>query len=72
MYLYKISQNVNNGYHSYSDAIVCAESEKAAKNIRPGEHTSDWCRPSDVTAELIGIAAPQVPRGVVACWRQML
>jgi hypothetical protein len=69
VYLYKISQNVNHGYHSYSNAIVCAESEEAAKSIRPGERTSDWCRPSDVTAELIGTAAPQVPYGVVARWR---
>lgn len=35
MKLYKVSQNVNNGYDTYSDMIVCAETAEDAKRIHP-------------------------------------
>ena len=35
MKLYKIYQNVNNDYDTYSEAVVCAESEEEAKKIHP-------------------------------------
>lgn len=39
MRLYKISQNVNNDYGTYSDAVVCASNEDEAKRIHPsGQH----------------------------------
>lgn len=38
MKLYKISQNVNNGYDTYDDAIVCAENEHEARKINPSEY----------------------------------
>jgi len=37
MKIYKISQNVNNDYDTYSDAIVCAENEEEARIINPSE-----------------------------------
>ena len=36
MKIYKIWQIVNYGYDTYSDAVVCAESEYKAKRINPG------------------------------------
>jgi len=35
MKIYKISQNINLGYDTYSDAIVIAENEEEAKKIHP-------------------------------------
>lgn len=44
--LYKISQNVNTGYDTYSDAVVCAEDEKEAQHVNPGGfykwHDGQW------------------------------
>lgn len=36
VYLYKISQNVNNDYDTYDCAVVAAHSEDEARNIHPG------------------------------------
>ena len=33
--LYLISQNVNNGYDTFSAAVVCAENEEDAKRVHP-------------------------------------
>jgi hypothetical protein len=41
MKLWIISQDVNNGYDTYSDAVVAAEDEDAARMIHPRE-TSGW------------------------------
>ena len=35
MKLFKISQEVNMGYDTYSDAIVCADNEEEAQKISP-------------------------------------
>ena len=37
MNLYKVSQNINNGYDTYDSVVVCAESEKEARLIHPSE-----------------------------------
>lgn len=37
MKLFKISQNVNNEYDTYSDAVVCAKDEKEAVRIHPSD-----------------------------------
>lgn len=74
MKLYHISQNVNTGYDTYSDAVVSAESEEVARGIHPSEYAksledwgSDWaCDPKDVDVEYIGEAAPNITtRGVI-------
>lgn len=39
MKLYLISQSVENGYDTYSDAVVAAENEQAAKETHPSGST---------------------------------
>ena len=73
--LYRISQSVNNDYDTYSDAVVCAESEDAARRIHPSGYTGgDWwiqkegeyyadswaSKLEEVKVELIGIAVESV------------
>jgi hypothetical protein len=41
MKLYRISQELNNDYDTYSDAVVAAEDESSARNIHPRNET-DW------------------------------
>lgn len=53
MKIFKISQNVNNNYDTYSDAVVCAETEEEARNTEVGDENT-WCKPEDVTVEYIG------------------
>jgi len=76
--LYKISQDVNNNYDTYSDAIVAAESHDEAQMIHPSgekwdnewwtkdETFSCWAKRLDqVKVELIGIAANHITKGVI-------
>ena len=46
MNLYKVSQNVNNTYDTYSDFIVVCETEDKARHTNPGEyykwHDDQW------------------------------
>jgi hypothetical protein len=77
MNLYKISQTSNSNYDAYDAAIVCAETEAAARAIIPSDAPEDaptawpgnryrWCQTIDqVTVELIGTATPGTPEGVV-------
>ena len=79
MNLYHISQSSANGYATYSDAVVAAESEDIAKTIHPrnyewkgleyipfSEDDHGWPNdPSLVTARLIGVAGEGTPRSVI-------
>ena len=77
MKLFKISQDVNNDYDTFDEAIVCAESEEEAKKIHPGggelygdwdgkkEQNGCWCAIEDVKVEYIGEAGPDMKSGVV-------
>lgn len=81
MKLWLISQKVNNDYDTYDSAIVAAETEDAAKNMRPNgtEFTdaeslftdaeslffSSWCELKDVEIEYLGNAAKHIKRGVI-------
>lgn len=75
MNLYRISQTVNNGWDTYSDAIVAAETEEEARHIHPGIDRQangytylaelTWAPPDQVTVELIGTALPTVKAGVI-------
>ena len=72
LYLYHVSQSVNNDYDTYSDFVCAAESEDDAKTIHPGGITdspyggSVWvASPCDVSVRLIGTAAHDVERGVI-------
>jgi hypothetical protein len=67
--LYKISQS-SSGDFTYDCAIVCAADETAARNTHPSGHNEDpfltWCEtPDQVTVELVGVASPGIPEGVL-------
>jgi hypothetical protein len=69
--LYLISQRVNNGYDTYSDAVVAAKSEEEAKLIHPsgreGEerYHEDWAGPEHVQVQLLGRAVAGTVQGVI-------
>lgn len=78
MNLYRISQTQNEGYDTYDQAVVAAESEEEARKIIPSSLgsglNSDWSRawdygwctgPEHVKVELIGVATGSVEAGVV-------
>lgn len=72
MNLYLISQDVNNSYDTYDSAVVAAESEEAARKIRPGEDELrpdardwTWTKPENVTVKLIGVADEGIEAGVI-------
>lgn len=72
MKLYLISQNVNTGYDTYSDAVVCANSEQEARLIHPDGYSKvkadsydPWCDASDVKVEYIGEADKSIKEGVI-------
>jgi hypothetical protein len=69
MKIWRIWQDENNDYDTYDSAIVAAETEEDAKNTVPsvgwGENHG-WCdSPAQVSAELIGEAAPDIVAGVI-------
>lgn len=81
MKLFKISQTVNNGYDTYSDAVVVAPDEATARTIHPysmSKYFKGWSRyddvrvdwadtPDQVKAEYIGEAAEHMSQGAVIC-----
>jgi len=78
LFLYRISQDVNNGYDTYDSAIVVAKSEEEARKIYPNigyisnkkydfNYFGDWAdTPSQVTVEKIGTATG-LQDGEVVC-----
>lgn len=76
MNLYHISQDVYNGYDTYSDAIVAAENEDEARKMHPADYVdgewwiSDYSRSwadtlEQVQVKLIGIAYAAIKKGVI-------
>jgi len=77
MKIYKISQEVNNNYDTYSEAIVIAKDEEEARKIHPNgeynyaEHTSTnlyfgtWTKKIYVKVKYIGEAKKGSKKGVV-------
>jgi hypothetical protein len=71
MKLFHLSQNVNKGYDTYSDAVVAAVDEESAKKIHPGNYTWEidygtWAKsPDEVMATYIGEAVPDIESGVI-------
>lgn len=79
MFLYRISQDVNNDHNTYDSAVVCAGSEDEARMMHPArlacddceewngkdEEFSMWCAAKDVQVEIIGTAANNLQRGLI-------
>ena len=75
MNIYKLTRPDTCGYDEYDSVIVAAKNEDDAKTIHPSHPglpvTDDevqydsWVRLSKVQVELIGIANPSIPRGVI-------
>lgn len=72
MKLWKISQTEHEGYDTYSDAVVAAESEDDARKIHPGGYEDDsyfrdlvWCNPNFVKVEFLGEAKNGTQEGVI-------
>lgn len=77
-FLYHISQSENNGYDTYSDFVVCAENEEAARNTHPLSSMYDldgdpwknpspcWCKLLEqVEVKLIGKAHKDLELGII-------
>ena len=72
VYLWLLSQSVNNGYDTYDSAVVAARTEDEARHIYPGGHSFDWATcfwasPDHVVVQRIGIADESVAAGTVVC-----
>jgi hypothetical protein len=72
MKLWKISQDVNNGYDTYDSAIVAAISRQKARLIHPAGYETwppsagTWVvDPAQVKVEYVGVAARGTKPGVV-------
>lgn len=67
MKLWKLTQEVSNGYDTYDSCIVAAETEEDAVTIHPGWEWTDGTWASDasqVSAVCIGEASRDIERGV--------
>jgi len=73
LYLYLISQTVNNNYDTYDSAVVCAASIEDAAKMHPkvinwnGSKTKSWCESDEVIVECIGVAEAEIQEGSVIC-----
>ena len=68
MKLFKISQIVNTGYDTYSDAVVAAPDMETARNMSPSydeDPMYEWTKPENVTVEYLGEAAPNISAGFI-------
>lgn len=76
MNIYHLTQNEENGYDTYSDCVVVAKTNKAARNIHPSGDKSHWkdnkwfqdwaSNPKNVSAQFIGKAKKGL-EGTVIC-----
>ena len=77
MKLFKISQTQNNGYDTFSDAVVCAANESIARYINPSngelmtvdnwnDGHGSWClSPNCIIVEYLGEAAESCKEGLI-------
>jgi hypothetical protein len=71
MKLWRISQSVNSGWDTYSDAVVAARTEADAKDMNPAgvleeqEPYYAWCHPKHVKVEYLGNAVKATFPGVI-------
>ena len=62
MKLWRISQDINNGYDTFDSAVVAANNEKAARETEFGY---GWCSSEHVKAEHIGEAKRGTKPGII-------
>jgi len=73
MNLYHISQDVNHWYDTFSDVVVAAETEDAARLTSPSDlckwtkadDYSSWAKPEQVKVKLLGKALEGTEAGVI-------
>jgi hypothetical protein len=70
MNIYLLSQTDNDGYDTYSDCVVSAKSEDAARLISPsGDFGGTWQSwadsPQSVVVKLIGVAVDGTKPGII-------
>lgn len=72
MKLYHVCQNKNLDYDSYSDFVVCAESEEEARHTHPSwrkdawASSNTWCEsPDQVNVKYLGEACPSLKKGII-------
>lgn len=70
MKIFKLTQNENNGYDTYDEAVVIAENEEEAKQMNPSIDSSGydwdgWCDLKYVTVEYIGEADSSQTKGFI-------
>lgn len=73
VYLWLLSQSVDNGWDTYDSAVVAASTEDEARRIHPSGVPREeaecwtWAHPDFVTVQRIGIADEGVVAGTVVC-----
>jgi hypothetical protein len=75
LYLWRIFQDNNNDYDTYSAAVVVAASRREARHIHPNGKSgtdwdgyrdySSWTSPENVKVTKLGVAAPHLKDGEV-------
>lgn len=75
MNLYKLEQNENLGYDTFSHLVVCAETAEDARLIHPDgieswkDEEPSWAfSPQNVKATLIGKAVADLRAGTIVCY----
>jgi hypothetical protein len=63
--LFKVWQDANNDYDTYSDAVICADNLERAKEISCTVFTYGWTDISNVEAKEIGTAIKGLEEGVI-------
>lgn len=67
--IYKLSQDKNTGWDTYSDCVVVAETEEAARMVNPSQLAMDpdyaWVAPEFVKVQYLGVARDGLEAGVV-------
>lgn len=77
MKIYRISQNANNDYDTYSDAVVVVENKEEARRTPPARYydmndpndvrslEGVWANIKDIKVEYIGEAKEGLAKGVI-------
>ena len=78
MFLFQLSQDVNNDYDTYSSCVVVAKDPNSAKAMTPYDPRFDehpdhpyreqaWASVEDVKVQCVGVASAGLAEGEVIC-----